>query len=115
VPGHQSDVVQRQVLAGQQRGRDQQRLGASGVLDLVGIRLGAQVDQVEPGERGPPAQPGGGAGQIEPGAQKAGLLGTLAGGEDGEHGDDSSRCGWGPWVLRRTKPYDCCCGDPTNG
>ena len=59
--------------------------GSRGVPDLVGVGLGAEVHQVEPGERGPPAQPGLGAGQVEPGGEEAGLLGTLTGSDDGEH------------------------------
>ena len=62
-PATTRDVVQRQLLGGEQRGGDQQRLGPGGVLDLVGVGVGAEVDQVDPGERGPPAQPGLGAGQ----------------------------------------------------
>ena len=51
--------------------------------------VGAEVDQVDPGERGPPAQAGLGAGQVEPGSEEAGLLGALAGREYGEHVYDS--------------------------
>ena len=42
---------------GDQRGGHQQRLGDGGVADLVRVRGGAQPDQVEPGDRGQPAQP----------------------------------------------------------
>ena len=65
-PATTRDVVQRQVLGGEQRGRDQQRLGPGGVPDLVGVGVGAQVDQVDPGQRRPPAQPRLGAGEVEP-------------------------------------------------
>ena len=101
VPGDQADVVHRQVLGGQQGGRDEQGLGAGGVLDLVGVGRGAEVDQVDPGQRGPPAQAGLGAGQVEPGREEAGLLGTLAGREDGEHVVDSSGCGGRSAVAAR--------------
>ena len=37
VAGDHADVVERQVLGGEQRGRDQQRLGLGGVADLVGV------------------------------------------------------------------------------
>ena len=89
VPGDQPDVVHGQVLGGEQRGGDQQRLGTGGVLDLVRVRPGAQVDQVHPGQRRPPAQTRLGAGEVEPRREEAGLLGTLSGREYGEHVYDS--------------------------
>ena len=62
---------------------------------------GAEVDQVDPGQRGPPAQPGLGAGEVEPRREEAGLLGALAGREYGEHVLDSSgsagRCAVAAW------------------
>jgi hypothetical protein len=69
-----------QGLGGEQRSGDQQRLGLGGVLDLVGAGDGAEMDQVHPGEHGPPAQlrlRGRVGGQ--PGVQETRLLGALAG------------------------------------
>ena len=39
-------------------GGDEQRLGDRGVVDLLGVGRRAELDQVEPGDRGQPAQPG---------------------------------------------------------
>ena len=97
VAGDDGDVVHRQVLGGQQRGRDQQRLGLGGVLDLVGVGLRSEVYQVDPGQRGPPAQPRLGAGQVEPRGQETRLLGTLSGSEYGQHVYDCSRYRCSPW------------------
>jgi hypothetical protein len=101
------------VLGGQQRRRDQQRLGTGGVLDLVRAGPGAEVDQVDPGERGPPAEPGLGAGQFEPWGQETGLLGALAGRKDGEHVFDSPGSADDAWVPHCTKPYDQRCNFST--
>jgi hypothetical protein len=79
VPGDHRYVVHRQLLGRQQRRGHEQWLGLGGVLDLVGIRLGAEVNKIDAGQRGPPAQTRLGAGQREPRSQEAGLLGTLAG------------------------------------
>ena len=89
VAGDQADVVHGQVLGGQQGGGDEQWLGARGVPDLVGVGLGAEVDEIDAGEGGPPPQARFGAGQVEPGREEAGLLGALAGREYGEHVLDS--------------------------
>ena len=55
VPGDGADAAERvgrvreQLEGGQQAGGDQQRLGDGGVADRLRVRLGAVVDQVEPG------------------------------------------------------------------
>ena len=64
-------------------GRDQQRLRHRGVADLLRVGLGAEVYEVDAGERGPPAQAGIRTGQREPRGEESGLLGTLTGGEYG--------------------------------
>ena len=75
---------------GDQPGRHQQRLRDLGAPDLVGIRLGAEVDEVERGHRREPLEPGAELGILEPRVQEAGTLGALSGRDDGEHGPHSA-------------------------
>jgi hypothetical protein len=73
-------------LAGdEQAHRDDQRLGDRGVLDRLGVAGGAQREQVGVGDRPGPAEEGLAPGELEPVGQHPGLLGTLSGGEDGQH------------------------------
>ena len=85
VAGDHADLVEGELLGGEQGGGDQQGLGQRGVLDLLRVRLGAEVDQVDPGEGRPPGEPRRGAGQVEPWGEEAGLLGTLAGSGKDQH------------------------------
>ena len=74
VPGDHADIGQGQVLGRRERGRDEQGLGLGGVPDLVGVGHRAEVDQVDAGGHGPPAQPGLGAADGEPIGEETGLL-----------------------------------------
>ena len=47
--------------------------------------VGAEGEQVGVGDGAGPAEEGLGAGELEPVGEHSGLLGTLSGGEDGEH------------------------------
>ena len=68
-----------------QAGADDERLGDRGVLDRVGVGDGAVGDEVEPGDRGEPAQPVAHPGQLEPGGEEAGGLGALSRADESEH------------------------------
>ena len=73
-------------LAGdEQAHRDDERLGDRGVLDRLGVAGRAERQQVGVGDRAGPAEEGLGAGEVEPVGEHSGLLGTLSGGEDGQH------------------------------
>jgi hypothetical protein len=61
------------------------RLRDRGVADGVGVGLGPVVDEVEIDDRGPPGEPVGDAGHVEPWRQKAGSLSSLAGSDKYEH------------------------------
>ena len=57
----------------------------------VGVRLGAVVDQVEPGHGRQPLEAGPERVVLEPGGEEAGGLGALAGRDDDEHGLHSAQ------------------------
>ena len=91
VTGGHADVgegvrrVGEQLQCGEQTGGDQQRLGDRGVADGLGVGLGPVVRQIEPGDGGQPAQPGGEGGLGRPWPEESGCLRTLTGCHDGEH------------------------------
>src|SRR5205814_9738518 len=97
----------------EQRGGDQEGLGLGGVLDLLGVGLGAQVDKVDAAEGGPPPQARFGARQREPGSEEAGLLGALAGCDNSKHVYDCYGYRWVECVPPDTNLDDWCCRYPT--
>jgi serine/threonine-protein kinase len=76
----------KQLGGGHQAERDDQWLGDRGVLDLGGVRGGAQAEQVELGDLGELVDERLRAGQVQPGLQHPRRLRTLARREYGEHG-----------------------------
>ena len=114
VPGGQRDVVQRQVLGGEQGGGDQQRLGPGGVLDFVRVGLGAEVDQVDAGQRGPPAQAGLGAGEVEPGVRKPGFWEPWPGASTASTVTTLPDAGGSRGRRSVPNPTTNCCRVPTN-
>jgi len=86
--GDDAAVVEPHMLHGDQRGGDEQGLGHRSVTDLVGVGGGAEADEIDPGQRRPPAESGFRAGEVEPGGEEAGFLGALAWGENCEHAYD---------------------------
>ena len=99
VAGDRADLAERvgrvreQLERGDQAGGDQQRLGDLGVADGLGVRLGAVVGQVEPGDGREPVEAGGERRVLEPGGEEAGGLGSLTGSDDDEHGLQPSGSG----------------------
>jgi hypothetical protein len=74
-----------QCLRGGQRGGYQEWLCDRGVTDLVGVRGGAIVHQVQSCDRRPPGEAVGDGGQLEPRLEESGRLGALAGRCDENH------------------------------
>ena len=74
-----------QSIGGEQCGGDEERLRDRGVANLLRRHRRAGGDQVDARRLGPPAQPVGGTGQLQPGAQLPWGLRALSGGEDREH------------------------------
>src|SRR5690606_4972216 len=83
-------VLTEERLQGEQGGRDDERLGVAGVADLLGVGLGAEAAQVEPGRLAVGVEGGRELRHLEPGAEHAGGLGALTRAEDGEHGFHSA-------------------------
>src|SRR5215207_4866053 len=97
-------------MIGRQQGSgDEQGLGLGGVLDLVGVGRRAEVEQIDPGKRGPPAKAGLRTIKGEPRSQEAGLLSTLARRENGEHvtNPEGSRPAMALMALTKSS-YDSC-------
>ncbi len=119
VPGGGADLAERVRRVREQgegrgeTGRDQQRLGDRGVADGVGVRLGAVVHQVEIGDGRPPGEPVGDAGDVEPGSEEAGGLGTLAGSDEYEHPSTFPRTGRRGPPRRARRSWARPCGIPT--
>ena len=88
--GHQRDAASHhdmagrpgQGLAGEQAGGDEERLGDRGVLDGLGIGLGAVVDKVEPDDIAEFTQAGRELRILQPWGEEAGGLGALSGRDD---------------------------------
>ena len=77
--------VREQLECGQQAGGDQQRLRDRGVANGLGVGLGPVVHEVQTGHRRHPVQPFGERGLRYPGSEESGRLGSLTGGDNGEH------------------------------
>jgi hypothetical protein len=91
VSGDHAEIVEGQLVGGDEGRRHEQGLRLGRVADLLGVGHGAQGDQVDPGQGGPPPQLRLDARKIEPRAEEAGLLRTLARGEHREHAYDCGR------------------------
>ncbi len=90
-------------LRGQQRSRDDQRLGDCGVLDLVGAGGGTQPYQIEVGPVGHRRRGLRDAVQFEPTAEHSGFLSSLSGSDDGQHSIRQNTIGSRPVVPDGTK------------
>ena len=78
---------------GEQCGRDHQRLGDGGVLDLVGAGGGAQRDQIQVGPVGHRRRLIADAVQFQPGSEHPRLLSSLTRSDDGQHWTSQTRSG----------------------
>ena len=91
VPGGDGAGGDVQRAGGQQRGRDDQRLGDGGVLDLVRPGGGAQPDEVQV----MPLRHGRGSSASRPDRanwlEHSGFLRSLSGSDDGQHGFSQTR------------------------
>ena len=67
---------------GDESGRDDERLGDGGVLDRVGVGLGAVRDEVVTGRLAQGGQLLAHPVELEPGGEEAGGLGALSGAHD---------------------------------
>ena len=110
VAGDRADLAERvggmgeQLERGDEPGRDEERLGDLGLADRVGVRLGAEVGEIEPGDGREPLEAGGEGRVLEPGGEEAGGLGSLTGSDDDEHG--SSLAAPGVWMrLGRARTH----------
>jgi hypothetical protein len=75
---------------GQQGGGHHERLGHRRVLDLLGVRRGAEALQVEADRRGPPRERGLGLRVVEPRGEHAGGLRSLSRSEERDHGNEET-------------------------
>ena len=98
--GPGDDLIER----GGDGGGHQQRLRDGGVPDLVGVGGCPAPDQIAAGELGPGLQPGGEAGQLQPGGEESRCLGTLTGSCDEEH-CSSLHCRSPPYLCRSKRTF----------
>ncbi|MGH3428782.1 MAG: hypothetical protein ACRDQZ_14655, partial [Mycobacteriales bacterium] len=77
VSGNDADVVHRKLTGGEQTGRNEQGLCLRSVLDFVRSGLGAEPDEIDPGELGPPGEFRFGARQFKPGGEESRFLCAL--------------------------------------